>query len=119
MPVEIKRIYDQAKQNDGIRVLVDRVWPRGISKGKAQLDHWLKEIGPSAELRKWFGHDPEKYEAFKEKYKAELQEGQQQEALRKLKDLVKAHDRLTLLFAAKDEKHNQARVLKDILDRQL
>lgn len=118
MSVNIKRIYDQAEQHDGVRVLVDRVWPRGISKDKAQLDHWLKEIGPSKELRKWFGHDPEKYDAFKENYQEELQEGRQQEELQKLKALVNAYSSVTLLFAAKDEEHNQARVLKDILDRQ-
>ncbi|HLS08641.1 DUF488 domain-containing protein [Lentibacillus sp.] len=119
MPVNLKRIYDQAEQTDGVRILVDRVWPRGVSKDKAQLDHWLKEIGPSNELRKWFGHDPDKYDEFKRNYKEELAEGKQQEELQKLKDLTKEHDKLTLLFSAKDEEHNQARVLKEILDRQL
>ncbi|MFD1361582.1 DUF488 domain-containing protein [Lentibacillus salinarum] len=119
MPVKLKRIYEQIEQEDGLRVLVDRVWPRGISKANAQLDHWLKEIGPSKELRQWFGHDPEKYDAFKRKYKEELQNGRQQEELQKLKDLTKEHDKqLTLLFAAKDEEHNQASVLKEIVDRQ-
>lgn len=119
MPVNLKRIYDEADQTDGVRVLVDRVWPRGMSKEDAQLNHWLKEIGPSNDLRKWFGHDPDKYEEFKQKYKQELEEGDQQEALQKLKDLTKEHDKnLTLLFSAKDKEHNQARVLKEILDRQ-
>ncbi|WP_010531525.1 DUF488 domain-containing protein [Lentibacillus jeotgali] len=119
MPVNLKRVYDEADQHDGVRVLVDRVWPRGMSKEKAQLDHWLKEIGPSNDLRKWFGHDPDKYEEFKQQYKEELEEGDQQEELQKLKNLTKEHDKnLTLLFSAKDKEHNQARVLKEILDRQ-
>lgn len=119
MPVNMKRIYDQPEQNDGIRVLVDRVWPRGISKDDAQLDHWLKEIGPSNELRKWFGHDPDKYDEFKQTYKEELEEGSQQEELQKLKYLTKeSNKQLTLLFAAKDAVYNQATVLKEIMDRQ-
>ncbi|GGJ82893.1 hypothetical protein GCM10007063_01730 [Lentibacillus kapialis] len=119
MPVNLKRIYDEVEQNDGVRVLVDRVWPRGLSKEKAQLGHWLKEIGPSNDLRKWFGHDPDKYEEFKRKYKEELEEGNQQKELQKLKNLTKEHNKnLTLLFSAKDQEHNQARVLKEILDRQ-
>ncbi|MFB4169859.1 DUF488 domain-containing protein [Virgibacillus sp. JSM 102003] len=119
MPVQVKRIYEKVETNDGVRVLVDRVWPRGMSKEDAHLDHWMKEVGPSNELRKWFGHAPNKYDAFKEKYKEELENGDQQEELQKLKDLTKQHDKnLTLLFAAKDEQYNQARVLKEILDRQ-
>lgn len=119
MPVNIKRIYEEASSDDGVRVLVDRVWPRGMSKEKAQLDHWMKEIGPSNELRKWFGHDPDKYEDFKKKYKEELENGDQQEELSKLKELTKEHNKeLTLLFSAKDKTHNQARVLKEILDHQ-
>ncbi|WP_164667523.1 DUF488 domain-containing protein [Virgibacillus doumboii] len=119
MPVNIKRIYDDVRNTDGVRVLVDRVWPRGMSKEKARLDHWMKEIGPSNELRKWFGHDPDKYEEFKKKYKEELENGEQQEELAKLKKLTKEHNKnVTLLFSAKDEEHNQARVLKEILDHQ-
>lgn len=119
MPVQMKRIYEKVEKNDGVRVLVDRVWPRGMSKEDAHLDHWMKEVGPSNDLRKWFGHDPDKYDTFKKKYKEELESGDQQEELQKLKDLTKQHNKnLTLLFAAKDEQHNQARVLKEILDRQ-
>ncbi len=118
MPVQMKRIYEETGTTDGIRVLVDRVWPRGISKEDAHLDHWMKEVGPSNDLRKWFGHDPDKYDTFKKKYKEELENGDQQEELQKLKDLTKQHNKnLTLLFAAKDEQYNQARVLKEILDR--
>ncbi|MFD1036952.1 DUF488 domain-containing protein [Virgibacillus byunsanensis] len=119
MPVTIKRIYEDVSNEDGIRVLVDRVWPRGISKADAELDYWMKEIGPSTDLRKWFGHDPEKYDQFKETYKEELSHGEQQEELERLKEITKDNNKdVTLLFSAKDEKYNQARVLKDILDRQ-
>ncbi|HLR66552.1 DUF488 domain-containing protein [Virgibacillus alimentarius] len=119
MPVKVKRIYEEAKDEDGIRVLVDRIWPRGMSKEKARLDHWMKEVGPSNELRKWFGHDPQKYPAFKEKYKMELTSGDQQKELEKLKQLIKENNKeMTLLYAAKDEKNNQANVLKEILDHQ-
>ncbi|SEP71015.1 Uncharacterized conserved protein YeaO, DUF488 family [Virgibacillus subterraneus] len=119
MPVQMKRIYEKVETSDGVRVLVDRVWPRGMSKEDAHLDHWMKEVGPSNDLRKWFGHDPDKYDAFKKKYKEELKNGDQQEELQKLKELTKQYNKnLTLLFAAKDEQFNQARVLKEILDRQ-
>ncbi|MBT2215248.1 DUF488 family protein [Virgibacillus dakarensis] len=119
MPVAIKRIYEDVKRDDGVRILVDRLWPRGMSKEKAELDHWMKEVGPSNELRKWFGHDPDKYDDFKKKYKKELTSGIQQEELAKLKEITKENDKnVTLLFSAKDEKHNQAQVLKEILDRQ-
>lgn len=119
MPVQIKRIYEGQDADDGLRVLVDRVWPRGMSKEDAKLDHWMKEVSPSHELRKWFGHDPDKYSDFKKKYKEELKSGRQQEELEKLKKLTKQHHKnLTLLYGAKDEKHNQANVLKEILDHQ-
>lgn len=121
MPVNIKRAYDTAEASDGMRILVDRIWPRGVSKEKANLDKWVKEVAPSKELRKWFDHDPDKYEAFKEKYKAELKENaEQKEALNKLKKLTKTHEKnITLVYGAKDEKHNQAVVLKEILDHQV
>lgn len=119
MPVQIKRIYNEEDQNDGFRVLVDRVWPRGMSKESANLDEWMKNIGPSNELRKWFNHDPEKFSEFKKKYKDELQNGDQKEELEELKELTKKHNKhITLLFSAKDENNNQAAVLKEILDRQ-
>lgn len=119
MAIAIKRIYADIKQDDGVRILVDRVWPRGMSKEKAKLDYWMKEVGPSNELRKWFGHDPDKYPDFKDKYKQELADGEQKEELDKMKRIVKEnHDQVTLLFSAKDEQYNQARVLKEILDHQ-
>ncbi|MFD2209886.1 DUF488 domain-containing protein [Virgibacillus halophilus] len=120
MPVSVKRIYEEYDKNDGVRVLVDRVWPRGMSKESAKVDHWIKEAGPTSELRKWFGHDPDKFPDFKEKYKSELKENdEQKEALDKLKKLAKENDKnLTLLYSAKDTEHNQAVVLKEILDHQ-
>jgi len=117
MSVKLKRIYEEANKDDGFRVLVDRVWPRGISKEKADLDEWLKEIGPSTDLRKWFNHDSEKYNEFKKKYKEELKEGKQKEQLDKLKEIVKKESGpVTLLYAARDEEHNQAQVLKELID---
>lgn len=119
MPVKLKRIYDEKLSDDGARVLVDRVWPRGMSKEDADLELWCKEVAPSTDLRKWFDHDADKYDEFKKKYKEELEHGDQQKALEELKDLVKKHKKdVTLLYAAKDEEHNQAQVLKEILDRQ-
>ncbi|PIC68573.1 DUF488 domain-containing protein [Sporosarcina sp. P21c] len=120
MPVQIKRVYEDAEKDDGLRVLVDRLWPRGMSKEDAQVDEWLKEVGPSTELRQWFDHDPDKFEGFKEKYKEELKNNEaQQEELEKLKDWTKEYKKnITLVFGAKDEKNNQAVVLKEILDHQ-
>ncbi|AXF57183.1 DUF488 domain-containing protein [Salicibibacter kimchii] len=121
MPIAIKRIYKEMEKPDGFRILIDRVWPRGVSKEKAYIDEWVKEVGPSKALRQWFQHDPEKFQAFKVEYKNELQENEQQhEALERLKTLTKTHEKnITLIFAAKEETYNHARVLKEILDRQL
>lgn len=115
MSVSIKRIYEDASDQDGFRVLVDRVWPRGISKEKAKLDEWLKEIGPSTELRKWFNHEDDKFDEFEKKYQKELQSGKQKEALKKLQSFIKDHKHITLLYGAKNETHNQAVVLNNIL----
>nr|WP_276535753.1 DUF488 family protein [Mammaliicoccus lentus] len=115
---DINRIYEDYDK-DNVRVLVDRVWPRGISKEKANLDHWIKEIAPTDSLRKWFGHDPKKFDSFKKKYKEELKSGEQKEALDQLKDIYKENNgNVVLLYGAKDEKHNQAVVLKEFLDHQ-
>src|SRR5699024_4894509 len=119
MPVQIKRAYEKADQSDGFRVLVDRIWPRGVSKEDAQIDYWAKPVAPSDDLRKWFGHDPDKFQAFKKKYKEELKNGEQKDSLQELKALTKEHHKhLTLVYAAKDEQNNQAVVLKEILDHQ-
>ncbi len=109
--VKIKRAYEDSSDDDGVRVLVDRVWPRGVTKEEAHIDWWAKEVAPSTELRKWFGHKPELYPEFKRRYKAELKSN---EALPRLKELVKEGD-VTLVYGAKDEEHNQATVLKEVL----
>ncbi|BBA71862.1 DUF488 domain-containing protein [Geobacter sulfurreducens] len=113
--VRVKRIYDEPATEDGTRVLVDRLWPRGIAKDKARIDEWLKEIAPSDELRQWFGHDPARWDEFRERYRRELDA--KAEPLDELRKLA-AGGTVTLLFAAKDEKHNNAVVLKDILVEQ-
>jgi len=119
MPVEIARIYEEKNSHGNIRILVDGIWPRGISKEEAKLDYWLKDVAPSNDLRKWFNHDADKYEEFKERYKKELETGEQQDALEKLKKLTVKHQKnISLLYGAKDKEHNQAKVLKEILDHQ-
>jgi len=112
MDLRLARVYDTPGQDDGFRVLVDRVWPRGISKADARVDLWLKEVGPSTELRKWFGHDPERFEEFARRYRSELEDSA---ALAELRGVVTEHPVVTLLFGAKDTEHNQAVVLADLL----
>ncbi|MCH2450773.1 MAG: DUF488 domain-containing protein [Gracilimonas sp.] len=111
--IQIKRIYEDASEKDGYRVLVDRLWPRGVSKEAAQLDEWNKKISPSPELRKWFDHDPEKFEEFKKRYKTELAD--REDVIDELFENADDH-KLTLLYAAKDETHNHAIVLKEFLN---
>ena len=117
MPVSIKRIYEGASEDAGIRILVDRVWPRGVSREEAKLDHWMKEVAPSADLRKWFGHDQDRFSEFRERYLDELTGGIQKSELEKLKKII-AENRgnATLLYGAKDETHNQAVVLMEVLE---
>ncbi|MBO0450546.1 DUF488 domain-containing protein [Enterococcus sp. MJM12] len=115
--ITTKRIYADYEKKDGFRVLVDRVWPRGIKKVDAHLDEWLKEIAPSTELRKWFGHKPENFPVFKEKYIAELQTEPAKSALAQLTTIVQRKEKVTLLYGAKDEVHNQAVVLAEYLNR--
>ena len=112
MRVKIKRVYEPPDERDGKRILVDRLWPRGLSKQSAKIDLWLKDVAPSTELRTWFGHDPEKWADFQRRYRAELHEDH--EALAILKSEV-AQGPVTLLYGAKDEEHNQAVVLQNIL----
>ncbi|MEH7383443.1 DUF488 domain-containing protein [Bacillus sp. JJ1533] len=115
----LKRIYEPAHAEDGKRILVDRIWPRGISKDAAKLDVWMKEIAPSTELRKEFNHKPERFEEFKEHFIKELQEDEEkQAALEKILRMIK-EEKVTLLFGAKDEVHNQAVVLKEVLEREV
>ncbi len=110
--IKIKRIYDPLHEKDGFRILVDRLWPRGIKKENAQVDHWMKTVAPSTELRKWFAHDPAKWKSFQKKYKEELKKT---DALEELKSYSKKYKKITLLYAAKDEQHNHAVVLQQLL----
>jgi len=116
MSVKIKRVYETAKPQDGFRVLVDRIWPRGVLKNKAKVDLWLKDVAPSTELRKWFDHDPKKWSAFKKRYFAELDEG-----LPGFEQLVErvGDGPVTLVFSARDLEHNQAVALKEYLEGML
>jgi uncharacterized protein YeaO (DUF488 family) len=110
-----KRVYDIPSTDDGYRVLVDRLWPRGLSRAKARISLWLKEIAPSDTLRKWFGHQPEKWGEFKRKYRAEL--APKTELVGQMKRLERDNGVVTLLFAAKDTEHNNAKVLLELLSR--
>jgi uncharacterized protein YeaO (DUF488 family) len=113
--IRIKRVYDQAFKEDGFRILVDRLWPRGISKDKAKVDLWLKEVAPSDDLRKWFSHDPNKWQEFKERYADELRS--KQELLRQIRQAEKERETVTILYSAKDEEHNQAVALVAFLQK--
>ncbi|MXR52946.1 DUF488 family protein [Halovenus sp. WSH3] len=116
MTIRTKRIYEEPSPDDGRRVLVDRLWPRGVSKEQAQLDDWHKEIAPSEELREWFDHDPERFGGFRERYRDELAD--RPELVRDLLDSARSGT-LTLLYAATDEQHNNAVVLAEYLDDRL
>jgi uncharacterized protein YeaO (DUF488 family) len=113
--IKRKRVYDSPTREDGFRILVDRLWPRGMSKEKAKVDLWLREIAPSDELRKRFCHDPDKWRGFQERYERELKD--KGEHLRKIKQAEKDHGTVTLLYSARDEEHNNAVVLNAVLDR--
>ena len=108
MNIKMKRVYEKPDQEDGRRILVDRLWPRGLTKEKASVDLWLKDIAPSTELRKWFGHDPSKWEEFKSRYLSELRENS--ESIQTLRQELKK-GKVTLLYGAKDEEHNEALVI--------
>jgi uncharacterized protein YeaO (DUF488 family) len=114
MKVALKRAYDEPEPGDGTRVLVERLWPRGLSKERAHVDIWLKEVAPSNELRRWYGHDPEKFDEFRRRYEAELASDEGQAALAKLRDLAKQGP-ITLVFATHDVQHSNAAVLHDLL----
>src|SRR3989338_2053410 len=109
--IQIKRAYEPPKKEDAARILIDRLWPRGLSKEKAKITLWLKEISPSPALRVWFSHDPEKFEEFRRRYLLELKEGI--EALSKIREAEKEHKTVTLLYGAKDPSCNHAVVLRD------
>ena len=110
--IKLKRIYEKPEENDGFRLLVDRLWPRGLNKQKTKIDLWLKDIAPSDNLRKWFSHDPKKWKGFKSKYEKELENNP---LLQKIKQLENENKIITFLYSAKDEKHNNAVALYEIL----
>ncbi|HEY0196126.1 MAG TPA: DUF488 domain-containing protein [Methanobacterium sp.] len=111
--IKIKRVYQIPEEEDGHRILVDRLWPRGMSKEDAKLDLWLKEVAPSDDLRKWFGHDPERWSEFQKRYREELKN--KKSLLSTIKNLEEENRTITLIYAAKDEEHNNAVVLRDKL----
>lgn len=114
--VRVRRVYEDPEDQDGIRVLVDRIWPRGMTKAKAALDEWCKDVAPSTELRKWYGHDPAKFTEFTQRYRAELKQVERGKALQHLRDLAAGH-RLTLLTGTKEPDISEAAVLVGILSR--
>ena len=114
--VDIKRVYEQAADEDGIRILVDRLWPRGVSKERAALSGWLKDVAPSPDLRRWWHHDPDRFEDFARRYRTELDDNP---ALEDLLSIVREHDRTTLVYAAKDPAVNHALILRDYVRQAL
>ena len=114
--VDIKRVYEQAADEDGIRVLVDRLWPRGVSKERAALSGWIKDVAPSSDLRRWWHHDPDRFEDFARRYRTELDDNP---ALGDLLSIVREHDRTTLVYAAKDPAVNHALILRDYIRQAL
>ena len=110
--VKLKRAYAPASSSDGMRVLIDRLWPRGVKKTDAEIDEWMKDIAPSTALRKWFGHDPDRWQEFRRRYWAEVKEHPEQ--LDRLRTLAR-HGPITLVFAAHDETHNDAVVLRELI----
>jgi uncharacterized protein YeaO (DUF488 family) len=111
--IQLKRVYEEPSDKDGMRVLVERLWPRGLTKERAAVDLWLKDVAPSPELRKWFGHDPARWEQFQERYRRELRK--QKDAVQLLKQKGKQGS-VTLVYAARDEEHNGALALKRFLE---
>jgi uncharacterized protein YeaO (DUF488 family) len=109
----IKRIYETPGEDDGYRILIDRLWPRGFTKERAKVDLWLKEIAPSTELRKWYHHNPERWNEFKSRYQTELSD--KRELILQIEHLEKVHGNITLLFAAKEKEQSQAAVLLNLL----
>ena len=114
--VDIKRVYEQAADEDGVRILVDRLWPRGVSKERAALSGWLKDVAPSPDLRRWWHHDPDRFEDFARRYRTELDDNP---ALEDLLGIVREHDRTTLVYAAKDPAVNHALILRDYIRQAL
>ena len=113
--IRVRRVYKEVSVEDGFRIPVDKLWPRGMSRDKAKVDLWMREIAPSDDLRKWFSHDPKKWQRFQRRYETELKE--KQELLHKIKQAEKENKIVTLLYSARDEEHNQAVALAEILQK--
>ena len=113
--IKIKRVYDPPAAEDGQRVLIDRLWPRGVKREEARLDDWLRDVAPSDALRRWFGHDPARWDEFQARYRREIADETHQAALAQLRERAR-HGTLTLLFATKDTKHNSALVIREALE---
>ncbi len=113
--VWLRRVYDDPTHNDGCRVLVDRLWPRGVTHERADLDEWFRTVAPSDELRRWFGHDPQRWEEFRRRYRAELARTEAQPELDRLVEFVRRR-RVTLVYAAHDQAHNNAVALRELID---
>lgn len=113
--IRIKRVYSEPSARDGVRVLVDRVWPRGFSKERARIDEWRKELAPTTSLRKWFGHEPAKWTGFRRRFRTELIRSGMMDELMKIARLSRKRT-ITLVYSAADEEHNQAAVLKELID---
>ncbi|MDD1679632.1 MAG: DUF488 family protein [Methanomicrobiales archaeon] len=116
MAIEVKRVYSPPSKDDGYRILVERLWPRGVSKERAQIDLWLKEAGASPSLRTWFGHQPEKWAEFRNRYFDEIR--QRPDVVKILKEIIQAKGTVTFVFAARDEVHNNAVALKEFLEEE-
>ena len=113
MTIKLKRVYLKPEKADGCRILVDRLWPRGLAKARAKVDHWLRDLAPSTALRKWYGHDPERWAEFQRRYRAELKD--RRDAVKELRTLLREHRSVTFLFSSKEEKLNNAAALKTYL----
>ncbi|QDP98143.1 DUF488 family protein [Microlunatus elymi] len=113
---EVRRVYDEPQDDDGRRVLVDRLWPRGVSKERADLTEWCKEVAPSTELRKWYGHVPERFDEFSRRYRSELEDADHADALKHLQELA-SKGKLTLLTGTKEPEISEAAVLADLLNK--
>lgn len=116
MKIKIKRVYEQPDNGDGVRILVDRLWPRGLTRENASVDLWMKEIAPSTKLRKWFGHDPDKWKSFRTRYETEIRHRDDLVNVLKQKAM---EGTITILYGARDQKHNEALVLKQFLEKEL
>lgn len=116
--LKIKRAYDKPESADGKRILIDRLWPRGVSKANARIDEWLKDLGPSTELRKWFGHDPEKWEEFRKRYNRELSAPDKAVLLDDIAQNAE-HANVTLIYSAKDTEHSDVKVLEELITKMM